>query len=164
MDSSHGMTRTAVLAVAFVCALLAFAQPAAAQSCKAPPGQGAVDEYCEDIPAADGDHGPSDGAGQGQVPGRSGRGLGRDRNGPPLYFFTQGTGQARTHGAAPSSNHPGDSSALGSSLVPSSWLGTPLFWVLLAITGGLGAAGVYRWRRGRAGREASAEATAEATA
>jgi hypothetical protein len=36
------------------------ASPAAAQSCKAPPGMSAIDQYCEAIPGAAGDRGNTD--------------------------------------------------------------------------------------------------------
>jgi hypothetical protein len=36
------------------------AAPASAQSCKAPPGMSAIDEYCEAIPAPSGDRGNTD--------------------------------------------------------------------------------------------------------
>ena len=43
-----------------VAGLLAIPAGASAQSCEAPPGTGAVDQYCETIPDAGGDRGASD--------------------------------------------------------------------------------------------------------
>jgi len=48
-----------LLLLAGVVGLLAMPAGASAQSCEAPPGTGAVDQYCETIPRADGDEGAS---------------------------------------------------------------------------------------------------------
>src|SRR3954447_7639996 len=49
---------TSLVLVALAAAL--FAVPASAQSCKAPPGMSAIDQYCEAIPSAGGDRGNTD--------------------------------------------------------------------------------------------------------
>jgi hypothetical protein len=46
--------------MAIAAAIAISASPAAAQSCKAPPGMSAIDQYCEAIPGAAGDRGNSD--------------------------------------------------------------------------------------------------------
>jgi hypothetical protein len=54
-------TPMAGLAVAVVLgATMLVAAPASAQSCKAPPGTSAIDEYCEAIPSPSGDRGSTD--------------------------------------------------------------------------------------------------------
>lgn len=57
------MTRVVLsLALALAAMLLAIA-PASAQTCNAPPGTAAVDQYCENVPSAGGDGGgPSGGS------------------------------------------------------------------------------------------------------
>src|SRR3954452_20521267 len=50
--------KTSLVLVALGASLTA--GPAHAQSCKAPPGMSAIDEYCEAIPAAGGDRGSTD--------------------------------------------------------------------------------------------------------
>src|SRR3954447_26661585 len=50
--------KTSLVLVALAAALSA--APASAQSCKAPPGMSAIDQYCEAIPSAGGDRGNTD--------------------------------------------------------------------------------------------------------
>src|SRR3954451_4766213 len=50
--------RTSLVLVALAAALSA--APAVAQSCKAPPGMSAIDQYCEAIPSPNGDRGSTD--------------------------------------------------------------------------------------------------------
>src|SRR3954447_1558052 len=49
---------TSLVLVALAAALAA--APASAQSCKAPPGMSAIDQYCEAIPSPGGDRGNGD--------------------------------------------------------------------------------------------------------
>ena len=65
--------------------LLMTAAPAQAQQCVAPPGTGAIDEYCETVPTASGDRGSGDPQRAGvPLPGRTVAELERSQDGQAL--------------------------------------------------------------------------------
>src|SRR3954447_19525859 len=87
--------KTSLVLVALAAALSA--APASAQSCKAPPGMSAIDQYCEAIPSASGDRGNTD----------------PDRGGVPIPAATKralerhgADGQAIVRLSAPASKRP----------------------------------------------------------
>jgi hypothetical protein len=119
----------AVLSAAMIAA------PASAESCKAPPGMSAIDQYCEAIPSPSGDRGSSDSDRGGQpIPAAARRALAR-----------QGAdGAAIVHLSAPASR--GEKATRGggtqaapipAKVRPESPSGNPLS----AVADGLGAAG-----------------------
>jgi hypothetical protein len=59
LKTLHRASRPGSLVVALLAAAVV-AAPASAQSCKAPPGMSAIDQYCEAIPSAGGDRGNAD--------------------------------------------------------------------------------------------------------
>src|SRR3954453_5049303 len=84
--------KTSLVLVALAAALSA--APASAQSCKAPPGMSAIDQYCEAIPSPVGDRGNGD-SDRGGVTIAPATKRALERRGPD--------GQAIVHLSAPSS-------------------------------------------------------------
>jgi hypothetical protein len=104
-----------LLVTALTAAIIA--APAAAQSCKAPPGMSAIDQYCEAIPSPGGDRGNGD-ADRGGVPIPAAAKRALERHGPDGQAIVglsqasakQAGGSGRTttspRGQVPASVHP----------------------------------------------------------
>jgi hypothetical protein len=111
------------------------AAPASAESCKAPPGMSAIDQYCEAIPSPSGDRGSTDG----------------DRGGRPIpaaalrALQRQGAdGAAIVHLSAPAARGEkaqGGGGSQGNSIPAQVRPQSPSENPLSAVTSGFGAAG-----------------------
>ncbi len=97
-----------LLAAALVVASLSLAPAASAQSCQAPPGRAAVEQYCESIPGPGGDRGINAG-------GKSIRPSGKALQARKALkrSGTDGADLTRFLAAAPATAAPGDSAAGG---------------------------------------------------
>jgi hypothetical protein len=165
------MTRVVLsLALALAAMLLAIA-PASAQTCNAPPGTAAVDQYCENVPSASGNGGRGSGSqgGSGSKPspatvrqirqsGRSGKQLAtflgddevasaratRERSKRSSDQKKQADKPADATPRQPSSNPLG---AVQSAVNSGSTIGDGFVWILLAIAVLIAGIAWFRIRR-----------------
>lgn len=160
--TSPDRARLAIIG-ALVATLLA-AAPAHAQTCEAPPGTGAIDQYCETIPGAKGDR-SSLGGGQGREPaagrstdqaladaGRDGRAVlalpgGAPPGGPPPERASQSP-EGRS-GDAAARKQPSDNplDAIASSIGSGPTVGGWFLWLLIASGLAMAALAWIRYRR-----------------
>jgi hypothetical protein len=138
---------TRVLAISLMLLVLALPAAAQAQSCAAPPGTAAVEEYCETIPAAGGDREGAAGR-PAPVPAGSLRVLARSQEGQdfvrllghdPARAKDGGSGQSGKPGATGTPRTPGQPatdplSAVTSALSSGPTPGGGFVSVLLALT------------------------------
>jgi hypothetical protein len=154
------MVRIALLLLTL---LLVAAAPAAAQTCQAPPGTSAVDEYCETIPEADGDRGAGDPR-EAEVPAETVRSLERSgeegqalnrllgRDGAPARDAGERADPNTRPSAGPSLTTPTEPSAnplaaVRSAIEPGSTLGSGFVLVLLGVTILMAGLGWFGYRR-----------------
>lgn len=149
------MTRLARHLAVLALAALAVAPAARAQSCEAPPGTAAVDQYCESIPAAGGStSGPTfrDGA-----PGAGGRDLAgladSGFDGPTLAAFVERTRpatrpSAEVRGEVAESAPPESSGVVGAIAAVAgdgATIGRGFLLAILAVLAAVG--GAWLWQR-----------------
>jgi hypothetical protein len=109
MKTLHKAARPGFLVFAALAAAI-IAAPASAQSCKAPPGMSAIDQYCEAIPAAAGDRGSTDADRGGRpIPAATVRAL--ERRGPDGQAIIGLSAASSKPGSKARNASPGGSSA-----------------------------------------------------
>ena len=154
------MTRVVLSLTLALAALLLAIAPASAQTCNAPPGTAAVDQYCENVPSAGGDGGGGGGS-QGGSPaqalaehrpairraGQSGKELntlpGRQTSPPPAPIASEQLEAAHLGSQEAQQDQPADASprqpssnplgAVQSAVNSGSTIGDGFIWILIAI-------------------------------
>jgi hypothetical protein len=127
--------------------VLALAPPVSAQSCRAAPGQAAIEQYCESVPGAGGDRGRSDpggGSPRGDLPPE----LGNSADGIAVVGFTLFTsepGGSDVAGEGRQGRGRDGNIARSAEVGTGATLDSAFAWVLGGLLAGVLAAGAIRW-------------------